>query len=233
MVQTGADICGVVIHDKDNYINTEFVDYCMKQNIVIYDGDDVYNHIDKYRDDLDAVFSNTYPQLIKDDVINLASKGGFNFHAAPLPEYKGVFGFNFAIYNREKEYGVTCHKLSNQFDKGDIVEVVRFTIDTKSITVKELVQKSEDYLFELFKKIYYILADGKPFDTVKQEGGHYYSRKYFEELKKINDTDSEEEIERKIRAFWYPPYEGAYTIINGKKYTLIDEKMLIKVNENE
>lgn len=30
----------------------------------------------------------------------------------------------------------------------------------------------------------------------------------------------------KIRAFWFPPYTGAYMEINGEKYTLINDYIL-------
>ena len=233
LVEVGAEICGVVIYNKDSYLETDFVKYCASKNLAIYDGEDVYNHIDDFRDNLDVVFCNTYPKLIKNEILDMAKEGGFNFHMAPLPEYKGVFGFNFAIYNEERKYGVTCHKLSEQFDEGELIKVVYFEIDAKNITVMELVKESEKQTLELFKQIYYALEAGESLKGIPQEGGCYYSRRKFEELKRISEGDSEAEIERKIRAFWYPPYEGAYTVINGKKYTVVDEKILSRMNQDE
>lgn len=233
LVEAGAKVCGVIIYNIDSYLDTEFVKYCLCKNIAMYDGDDIYNHIDNFKDKLDVIFCNTYPKLIKKEIIDIAKIGGLNFHMAPLPKYKGVFGYNFAIYNGEKQYGVTCHKLSEQFDEGELIKVVYFDIDSKNITVKELVGETEKQLFLLFKEVYYTLENGEQLKGVPQGKGNYYSRKKFEELKKISETDSEEEIERKIRAFWYPPYEGAYAVINGKKYTIIDEKMLSRMSNYE
>ena len=36
-------------------------------------------------------------------------------------------------------------------------------------------------------------------------------------------------IEKKIRAFWFPPYDGAYVEINGQKYTLINRQLLEEI----
>ena len=33
-------------------------------------------------------------------------------------------------------------------------------------------------------------------------------------------------LDVKIRAFWFPPYDGAYIEKNGKKYTLVDKEIL-------
>ena len=54
-----------------------------------------------------------------------------------------------------------------------------------------------------------------------------------EDTKKIDINDKIENIDKKIRAFWFPPYTGAYIEIKGKKYTLLNEEMLKKIKELE
>ncbi len=47
------------------------------------------------------------------------------------------------------------------------------------------------------------------------------------EMKKITEEDLEsEDLDIKVRAFWFPPYDGAYIERNGKKYTLVDKEIL-------
>lgn len=233
LVEAGAEIYGIVIYGKDNFQNTEFVKYCKSQNLPVYDGEDIYNYLEEIDGKVDVIFCNTYPKLIRSELLKCSKLGGYNFHMAPLPEYKGVFGFNFAIYNGETKYGVTCHKLSDDFDQGDIVKVQYFDIDPECITVKKLVNKAEEETLLLFKNIYDALDAGETLQGVPQKGGHYYSRKEFIELRKIKENDSKEEIARKIKAFWYPPYEGAYICINGIRYTLVDEKTLFGISRDE
>ena len=60
-------------------------------------------------------------------------------------------------------------------------------------------------------------------DSKENKGGRYISRAQMEEMKEIKDDD---DIDTKIRAFWFPPYLGAYMSKNGKKYTLINDKIL-------
>lgn len=45
----------------------------------------------------------------------------WNLHPALLPNYRGRFPFFWALYNREKKIGATLHKVSKEWDKGDIL----------------------------------------------------------------------------------------------------------------
>ena len=63
--------------------------------------------------------------------------------------------------------------------------------------------------------------EGRPVGKPQEKTGKYYSREDFEKAKKIDLNSSAEEIERKIRAFYCPPYEGAYIEIEGKHFQLL------------
>lgn len=47
----------------------------------------------------------------------------------------------------------------------------------------------------------------------------------FEKLKQINLDNQDENIDEKIKAFWYPPFEPAYIKNNEKKYYLLTEEI--------
>ena len=54
--------------------------------------------------------------------------------------------------------------------------------------------------------------------------GVYISRREMERLKVVDPNH--DDLDLKIRAFWFPPYHGAYIVRNGKKYTLVNEEIL-------
>ena len=60
--------------------------------------------------------------------------------------------------------------MSEQFDEGELIKVVHFEIDTKNITVRELVKESERRSYELFKQIYYALEMDESLKGIPQEG---------------------------------------------------------------
>lgn len=61
----------------------------------------------------------------------------------------------------------------------------------------------------------------------KEQGeGRYFDVRALEEKKMIGKSEGADEIDRKIRAFWNPPYSGAQIEIGGKRYTVIHEGIL-------
>ena len=70
------------------------------------------------------------------------------------------------------------------------------------------------------------LFDGEELSGEIQREGRYFSLKELERNKLICEDESIESIEKKIRAFWNPPYSGAQIEIKGKRYTVINEHIL-------
>lgn len=63
------------------------------------------------------------------DYIEKPRVGIINFHAAPLPDYRGSACPAFAILNGERQFGVTFHKVVEELDAGPILHAERFPID--------------------------------------------------------------------------------------------------------
>ena len=79
---------------------------------VCYDDAEIYNKIeksDKLVSDIDLVISYLFWRKIKQPLIDIAKFGCINFHPAPLPDYKGRAGYNTAILDERKKYGVSVH----------------------------------------------------------------------------------------------------------------------------
>ena len=72
------------------------------------------------------VISFLFWRLIREPLISLGRIGCLNFHPAPLPDFRGLGGYNVAILEGLREWGVSCHFVDEGFDTGDLVEVERF-----------------------------------------------------------------------------------------------------------
>lgn len=139
-------------------------------------------------------------------------------------------GFNIAIYENLSYWGVTAHFVSETFDTGDIIKEIKFDINPKEETAYSLEQKSLSLMYDLFVDVINIAYDNDTLPRYPQVGkGRYISKQEFEHLRKIQTSDTLEEIERKIRAFWYPPHEGASIEIKGKEYTVINQNVLKEI----
>ena len=176
--------------------------------------------------EIDFVISYLYPKKIEEYLIKLPKKGCINFHPAPLPEFRGFIPYTFGILEGFPYWGVTAHYIDEEFDTGDIIQVKKFDSDLKIETSQSLERKSQIHLFKLFKETINKISKGKELSRKKQAKGRYFSKKKFEDLRRINEKDTIEIINKKIRAFWYPPHPGAYIKINGKEFSLINKELL-------
>ncbi len=228
LIEQGFNVLFVcaILEDKRLHWHNPLKDTVKKHNIKIVSEDLIYEELQKVRG-VDLVVSYLFWEKIKEPLITGPKYGCINFHPAPLPDFRGVGGYNIAIYEKLKEWGVSAHFVDQDFDTGDIIKVNRFPINSEELTAFSLEQTTQDYLLELFKEVmleFKLKKSGVP--RRKQGNGRYIDRSEFERIRRITNKDSQEEIERKIRAFWYPPYEGAYVEIDGRRYTLVNEFVL-------
>ena len=83
----------------------------------------------------DYLISYRNPLILKKKILKIANKYNINFHPSP-PRYRGVGGYNLAILNSDKEYGVTAHLINNQIDNGLIIDFIKFKISKKDHSKK-------------------------------------------------------------------------------------------------
>ena len=192
--------------------------FAKKNNIKLFDEKSL---VEK-RISFDLGLSILFWKRIKKNIIKISKMGIINFHPAPLPDYKGTAGYNLAILESLEKWGVSSHFIDESIDTGPIISVKKFDINAKEETVSSLEKKSlvkmEEQVFEVLE----LILKNK-IRLSKNIGGRYISRKEMEAMKEIKEGD---DIDRKIRAFWYPPYDGAYIKIKGEKYTLVNRKIL-------
>ena len=67
---------------------------------------------------------------------------------------------------------------------------------------------------------------GEELPRTPQGEGRYVSREEFEELRRVRPGD---DLDRKLRAFWYPPFPGALVDVEGHDLTLVNEKLLAEL----
>jgi methionyl-tRNA formyltransferase len=177
--------------------------------------------------DVDLVISFLFWKLIREPLLSLARIGCLNFHPAPLPDFRGLGGYNVAILEGRSEWGVSCHFLDEGFDTGDLVEVDRFRIDERAETAFSLDLRSQERLLALYRRVLARVLAGEELPREPQVApGRYVDRAEFESLRVVRAGD---DLERKLRAFWYPPYPGAVLDVDGRRLTLVDDALLAEV----
>ncbi len=175
---------------------------------------------------VDLVLSFLFWKRIRVPLIELGSVGCLNFHPSPLPDIRGLGGYNVAILEGLAEWGVSAHFVDEDFDTGDIVRVDRFGIDPVHETALSLDIASQKRLLAMFADVVDLTATGEPLPRIPQGEGRYVTREEFEQLRRVRPGDPPELTERRMRAFWYPPHEGATVEVAGRTLTLVDRPLL-------
>jgi methionyl-tRNA formyltransferase len=182
----------------------------------------------------DFVISYMYRYLVQAPIRALSERAAVNFHAAPLPEYGGWAFYNVAILEGAKQYGCTCHYMDDGFDTGPLLKVRRFPIDATQETAWSLERKTQLEMQKLFIDFCELAETGAALPCENQDPARvrYLRREQFDQLKEIPIGADLETIDRTARAFWYPPYRGAYMLINDTRveiYPGLDREVLARL----
>ena len=218
-------IAAVVCKNREILENTQMKELCDANNIPVISNNEMYAMLKaRQMPKIDLAISNTYGRLIRSPLIDWVNGNCINLHGAVLPDYKGLFTYNHGLLNNETSWGVTAHYVNERFDAGDIIEIRRFQIDPENISVLELENLAQKTAYELTLSLIERWEKEGPLCGIAQmEQGNYYSREDFEAAKEVKITDAADVVKRKIHAFWCPPYEGAYIVIDGERFQLMEK----------
>jgi methionyl-tRNA formyltransferase len=227
LVGEGAEVVAVVASEPDAFTRDEQrVDLVAQRHGLPVVSDEELQASPP--DELDVVISFLFWKRIREPLLSAGRAGCLNFHPAPLPDMRGLGGYNVAVLEGMSEWGVSCHFVAPEFDSGDLVEVERFSIDPHTATAFSLDLESQERLFGLFKRVMGKLLAGEELPRTPQGPGRYVDRDEFESLRHVRPGD---DLGRKLRAFWYPPYPGALVEVDGRHLTVVDESLLADAAE--
>jgi methionyl-tRNA formyltransferase len=167
----------------------------------------------------DYIMSYLSPWIIPEATLGRARMAAINFHPGP-PEYPGIGCTNFAIYNNETSYGVTCHHMSPKVDTGRIIAVTRFPVAGDE-TVLSLTQKCYIAIDQLFRQLLPGLLSHAPLpDAGVQWTRAPLTRAELDALCRITPDMSAAEIDRRVRAVTFPGAPGAFVELGGRRFVL-------------
>lgn len=168
----------------------------------------------------------TFPYKIPSSVYNIPSKGFYNIHPGPLPQYRGGDPIFQQIKNREKQAGVTIHILDESFDTGPMIIIEMLKIEPSDtyglLTTKlaDLAAKITGTLIKLFSLE--LAVASKLQDETK---ARYFKRPRANDVMINWQTMDSDSIIALINAC-NPWNKGAVTKINNQIIRLLDAEKL-------
>jgi len=120
---------------------------------------EVLNVLSQY--DVDMIFLAGYMRLLHITILEKYDNRIFNIHPALLPKFggKGMFGLNVhnaVIKAKEKETGVTIHRVNAEYDSGEIVAQTKVAVmenDTPETLAARVLLREHEFLVEVISSI--------------------------------------------------------------------------------
>jgi methionyl-tRNA formyltransferase len=212
LIAKGFKLLGAWLSERDNVIHTniKLEELCRKHNASVFANRvsslELQNLIEK--EGLELLLMGCHEYKIPTHIL---PKYHLNIHPSLLPEGRGSAPIPDAIISQRSKTGVTLHKITNEFDKGDIVIQREFPV-SKNDTHDSLMIKSMMAAQLLFSE----LSDN--FDLYwksarPQVGGEYVQRQTIEQ-RTIDWKMSVKEINKMICAYGRL---GVYIKLNNKR----------------
>ncbi|MFO6295925.1 bifunctional UDP-4-amino-4-deoxy-L-arabinose formyltransferase/UDP-glucuronic acid oxidase ArnA [Rahnella selenatireducens] len=224
LVDAGYDVQAVFTHTdapNENQFFSSVARVGADLNLPVYAPEDV-NHplwVDRIHAlQPDVIFSFYYRNMLSEEILSLAPRGGFNLHGSLLPRYRGRAPVNWALLNGETETGVTLHKMVKRPDAGDIVGQQKVAI-TADDTALKLHAKVREAAKELLTKLLPEMKAGKITLTPQDETQASYFGRRTAADGEIHWHKSATEINNLIRAVT-EPYPGAFSYLGQRKLTI-------------
>ena len=121
--------------------------------------EEILNVLSQYN--IDMIFLAGYMRMLHISILNKFNNRIFNIHPALLPKFggKGMYGMNVhtAVINaKEKETGVTIHRVSAEYDSGEIVAQTIVPVlenDTPEQLGARVLEREHEFLVEVISDI--------------------------------------------------------------------------------
>ena len=172
---------------------------------------------------VNCLISVNHGWIITGEILSAVNGMAFNLHLAKLPRYKGWNAFSHAILNQDMEFSVSLHWMVAALDSGDMAYEATLPILANDTAIN-LYRRAEAAGIEQFKLLVADLAAGhQPPRRPLTGEGKVYSRRSLDAFREVTDFSDPDEVERRTRALFFPPYEPVYIQSDSRKIYLIPE----------
>jgi len=171
----------------------------------------------------DVIITVAYGGFLTKKILDLPSFGCLNIHPSLLPKYRGATPINHALFEGEKETGVTITKMTLKMDSGPILQQKIVTIekeDNYSSLSAKLAEIGADELIDVLQKLekHEIIA------IPQNDEEATYCYKLQKDDLYLDWNEKATDIHNKIRGLAEEP--GAMTTFRGNKMKILATKIL-------
>lgn len=158
--------------------------------------------------------------MLKDDLIATMPNGAIGIHNSLLPKYRGGSPLVWSMLNGEPDVGFSVFSLTPEMDAGPIWFQER-VVRLEDAGIAQVLASIEALLVETLEAGWCDLLDGKIRPHPQNDLHATYCAQRIPDDGAIDWRWGAKEIVDFVRA-QSSPYPGAFTIVNGKKVTLLN-----------
>ncbi len=151
-----------------------------------------------------------YGQILRQNILTLASKAIINLHASILPKYRGAACIQAAIDSGDTETGITAMYVVKELDAGDIISIKTIAINANE-TGGTLHDRLGILAPQVLQEVIDNLTTGYATRTPQDPALSSYISKLERQDGHLDFTQDASALERRIRA--YDPWPGTYTMV--------------------
>lgn len=168
-----------------------------------------------------------FPKKIDVKTIKKVKNGIINLHFGPLPYSRGSAILNHSIANKEKKFGLTLHYIDEGLDTGPIIKIKWYRIPRDKL-LSEILKELEEVGFGLFREYLDKTLNLGKLKSIPQEHfirrfkiqPKFYTRRSLDDLYRIDNAQSFEDIYRRLRALPINRSKLPYLEKQGKRIYL-------------
>lgn len=175
----------------------------------------------------------TFPYIIPSNLLKKPGTAWFNFHFAPLPQYRGAEPIFWMLKNQESHGGITVHQLTDKLDAGPIAlsqEVAIDASDTHGLHISKLSEACIPLTIDLLNK-WQQLQGQIPLTPQLPELSKTYPKASLKDTLIDWENMSSAEITALIRAC-NPWNKGAITFLNSVPLRICEVELVTDLVEN-
>jgi methionyl-tRNA formyltransferase len=168
----------------------------------------------------DLGISVLFDYILRRPLLDLFPRGVINLHPAYLPYNRGQYPNVWSIVEGTPA-GTTLHYIDEGIDTGDVIAQRRVEMEPTD-TGETLYRRLERASVSLFRDTWPLIRAGDPPRFPQPEGGTSHRTADVERIDAI-DPDrryTARELIDILRARTFPPYDGAYFDVNGRRINL-------------
>lgn len=171
---------------------------------------------------INCLISVGHPWILSAHVLrSIDGETAFNLHNGLLPRFGGFNATSHAILEGAACFGSALHWMEPEPDAGPIAFQETFEIpgDATARSLHDLTFRAAQRLFT--RLLDHLVAGRLPPRVPMTGPPTIYPPHALSEHREIADSANDVEVDRKSRAFWFPPFEPAFYRRNGKKYYVV------------